>query len=445
MPKGLPSRDRTRRILRLALPILGAMASQNVLNLVDAAMLAHLGDRALAAVGATSLLNFVLSAVFMGSSAGVQAIAARRVGEGRGEDAAGPLDAGLLVVLAIAVPWAIVLHRFAPSLVGLMSDDPAVIAEGTPYLRARLFAVPAIGMNFAFRGFWSAVDRPGLYMKTLVFVHGTTILLDYLLIDGRFGFPALGATGAGVANAIALWLGTVTYVGLGLRHARGHGFLRRLPDRESVLGIVRVGLPAGLQQLVYSLGLAAFAFVVARIGTRELAASKILTDVLLVFVLPGLGFGLASATLVGQSLGARQPDEAERWTWDVVRVATLLVAVMAVPALLFPDLVLRGFLRDPATRALAVPVLRLLMLGVATDTIGTVLMNALLGAGDAKRVVLVGTVLQWGICLPAAYLLGVRLGLGLFAAYAAQVAYRQLQVVVFSRLFKQGAWRSIRV
>lgn len=436
---------RRQRILRLALPIIGGMVSQNVLNLVDAAMVGALGDEALAAVGLGGFLNFLLTAFILGLGAGVQAMASRRVGQGREEETAVPLNGGLVLALAAGVPLSVVLYHAAPLYFPWVADDAAVVETGVPYLQARLVAMAAMGMNYSFRGYWNAVDKSMLYMSTLIVMHATNIALNWVLIFGHLGAPELGATGAGVASAASTFLGTLFYVGLGLVHARRGGFLRGLPSGETLRGMIRLSLPAGLQQFFFAADMTVFMAIVGRVGTAELAASKVIVDLMLVAILPGLGFGLAAASLVGQALGRGDPEDAERWAWDVVRLAAGVVALLALPALLAPELLLGVFLHDPATRALAALPLRLIAAFIATDTIGTVLMNALVGAGATRRVMLIATGMQWLLFLPAVWLVGPTLGFGMLAIWIAQIVYRQLQTLAFVAEFRRGRWKRLEL
>ena len=174
----LPPSPRTRRILVLSLPIVGGMTSQNLLNLVDTAMVGALGPAALAAVGMASFLSFMAVAMVIGLSTGVQAIAARRYGEGRFDETAVPLNGGLLLALLLGLPISVVVFVFAPDIFALLNEDTDVIREGTPYLQARCLAVAAVGMNFSFRGYWSAVDQPRLYLYTLLVMHAANILIS---------------------------------------------------------------------------------------------------------------------------------------------------------------------------------------------------------------------------------------------------------------------------
>lgn len=436
------ARERLRRILGLALPIVGGMVSQNVLNVVDAAMVGRVENAtaALAGVGLGSFLNFLSGAFLMGLGAGVQAIAARRVGASRWEECAYPLNGGLLVGLAFGLPLSAALVGLAPRYFPLLVDDPAVSAVGVPYLQARLFALTALAMNFSFRGFWNATDRSSLYMSTLVVMHAANVFLNWVLIFGNLGAPALGAPGAGVASGLSTVLGTVVYFRLGLRHARGEGFLRGLPPLETLRGIVRLSLPAGLQQSFFAAGMTVFLWIVGQVGTTEMAASYAILQLLLVAMLPALGFGLASASLVGQALGRGDPDDARRWGFDVMRVASAVVAAIALPAVVWPEGPLSILLLDPAALALAAGPMRLVALAMPVDAVGSVVMNSLYGAGDSRRVMIVATALQWGLGLPLAWLLGPFAGLGLLAVWAANTGYRLIQAGVFAAIWRSGGW-----
>ena len=436
---------RRRRILGLALPIIGGMLSQNVLNLVDTAMVGTLGDAALAGVGLGGFANFLFSAVILGLSAGVQAMAARRVGEGRLSETAIPLNGGLLLALGLAIPWSALLISFTWDYFPLLTGDVAVVEQGVPYLRARLFAMFAMGMNFAFRGYWNAVDKSILYMRTLISMHVVNIFLNWVLIFGNLGAPELGSMGAGVASAIATIFGAASYFVLGRSYAREAGFLRGLPTRETMRTIVRLAAPAGMQQFFFAAGMTVFMMLVARMGTPELAATKVIIDLILVGILPGIGFGLAAASLAGQALGRGEPDDAMQWGWDVVKIAVGVVAVLSLPAVLFPELILSGFIHEPATLAIAKNPLRLAAGFLFIDAVGMVLMNALTGVGDTKRVMFIGIGFQWLLFLPLVYLLGPILGYGLVVIFGTQAAYRGLQAVVFAGMWKRGRWQHIEL
>jgi putative MATE family efflux protein len=436
---------RRKRILELALPIIGGMVSQNVLNLVDTWMVSSLGDAALAAVGIGSFANFMCTAFITGLSAGVQAMSSRRLGEGREGELAVPLNGGLLLALGLGLPMMVGLLIAAPAIVAALVPDPAVRELGSPYLQSRLWGLVAVAMNFSFRGFWNGINRSKLYFRTLLVMHVTDIAASYVLIFGLFGLPALGVTGAGIGTTIGTFVGTLSYFVLGLRHARGHGFLKALPAGETLRTMLRLALPAGFQQFFFAAGMTALFAIIGRVGTAELAASNVLLNLLLVALLPSMGFGLAAASLVGQALGRKDADDARRWAWDVARLASVVVGALSLLAFVFPDALLSLFLRDPATLALARWPLRLIALGMPIDTVGLVLMHSLQGAGDTRSVLVVSVGLQWLLLLPAVWVVGPALGLGLLAIWAVQLAYRGLQTGLFVALWKRGAWARLRV
>lgn len=435
--------ERRDRILGLALPIIGGMVSQNVLNLVDTAMVGQLGDAALAGVGFASMINFMAFSFITGMAAGVQAMAARRKGEGRDAESAVPLNGGLLLAAVLAIPSSIVLVLLVPWFFPYFHDDPAVVEQGGAYLQARLAAMLAVGMNFSFRGYWNAVDRSRLYLRTLLVMHVTNIALNYLLIFGKLGFPALGALGAGLGTAIATYVGTAYYVWLGLKHARGNGFLAGLPDRTTLGRMLRLSLPAGAQQFFFATGMTVYFYIIGRLGTEELAAGNVLVQVMLVAVLPAIGFGIAAATLVGQALGRRDVEDARQWGWDVSKLAVVVLALLGLPGLIAPEYLLAPFIERPETLAIAVDPLRIVAGSLVFDAVGMVLLNAHLGAGATRRVMVVSTLMQWGMQLPLAWLTGVHLGWGLTAVFASQVGARLLQAVIFALSWRGERWTRI--
>lgn len=440
-----PSPTRRREIWALSLPIIGGMTSQNILNLVDTAFVGQLGPAALAGVGLSSFVNFVAMAAVTGLSVAVQAIAARRVGEGRLDETAIPLNGGLLLSLLIGIPITVVLILIAPWLFAQLNPDPEVAAQGVPYLQMRLLSVAALGMNFSFRGYWSATKRAHLYMGTLVWMHSLNMGLNYCLIFGKFGLPAMGTMGAGLGTTISLCIGTATYFWLARRHASGAGFLKRRPSRAELKAQLRLGVPAMAQQLLFAAGFVVLFWIVGQIGTAELAVANVLVNITLVTVLPGIGFGLAAATLAGQALGRRDADDAYRWLWDVFRQSLYIFAPCALAFALVPELILGLFLKTPELIEIGRLPLRLIGLTVIGDALGMILMNTLLGVGATRMVLIVGVGLQWLLFLPLAYLIGPVWGLGLNAVWLAMIGYRGLQAGIFTLLWHRRGWAAIRL
>ncbi len=431
--------------MTLALPIIGGMVSQNILNLVDTAMVGTLGDAALAAVGLGGFANFMFMALILGVSTGVQVLSARRKGQGQLERMALPLNGGLFLVLLAAPLLTVVLYVLLPDIYPWLNSDPEVIEQGVPYLRWRLLAITVVGCNFAFRGYWNAVDLSRLYMGTLLVMHATNIFLNWVLIFGNLGAPAMGAAGAGLASAISTAIGLSIYIWLGLRHARHAGFLEGLPSSTDLVSLLKLSLPTGIQQLFFSTGFVILFWIIGQIGTRELAGASVLVNLLLVALLPGLGLGLAASTLVGQAMGRGEPEDAAQWGWDVTKVGALLMAALGLPVVIVPDPIIGIFIHDPATLAVTRLPAQFMGATMALEGLGMIMMHALLGAGDARRVMLITVGMQWIVFLPLAYVVGPVLGFGLLAIWVLQGTYRGIQAGILTRLWVKRGWATIEV
>jgi putative MATE family efflux protein len=438
-------RERLRALLALAGPILGGMASQNLVNLADTAMVGRLGQAAVAAVGIASFANFMAIAAITGLGSAVQAMAARRIGEGAVGEAAAPLHGGLFVAVVVGLPLSAALWWASPWLFPWLNADPEVVAHGVPYLQSRLAGTVFVGANFSFRGFFNGIGRSDLYLRTLVVMHTVNVAVSLLLIYGVGPWEGMGSLGAGVGSTIASAVGTAMYVAIGLREARSFGLLRSWPSADGLAVLLRLALPGSVQQLLFAAGFTALFAIVGRIGTAETAAANVLVNVTMVAVLPGLGFGIAGASLVGQALGRGDPEDARRWGWETAQVAAVVMGVLGAPMWAAPGWIVGLFVPDaPAVIAAASTPLRLAGLMLPLDGVGLVLMNCLLGAGAARSSAAVSIGSQWGIGLPLAYACGVWWGLGLTAVWAVQVGQRALQAALFVGVWRDGSWTRAR-
>lgn len=444
---GVPS-DRVDKVLNQALPVMGGMASQNVLNLADAAMVGRLGTASVAAVGLGSTMNFQCQAALQGVASGVQAMAARRMGEGRMKEVASPLNAALILVCVMGVPLAILAFRYADVLVPLYTSDASVIAEAVPYLRARVLAVPAVGMNFAFRGFWNAIQQPQVYMNTLIVMH--TINFSLSLILTFFGVPALGipplgALGAGLGTSFSIWCGTAMYAYQGVKRASTLGFLQARPTLTDLKVLATQALPTSVTNLLYASGMMALYSIVGKLGTTEVAAVNVLINLMLFLILPCMGMGLAAGALSGRALGRGDIEDARQWPWDVAKITAVLMSALGFVLALSPRVVLSVFLTDPHAVEVAVTPLRMTGLTVCGDAVSLTMQNALLGVGDAKRVALVSILSQWALFLPSAWLAVTVFNSNLTTVWALYVTYRFFQGVVYARIWRGGAWSKIHL
>jgi len=440
-----PSRSRRRSIWAIALPITGGMMSQNVLNLVDIGMVGHLGDTALAATGIGGFTNYLAISFIIGLSAGVQALAARRLGEERYSETAVPLNGGLFLALLIGVPLCAVLFLAIPSAYTFLSDDPAVIEQGVPYLQVRILSMVAVGMNFSFRGYWSAIHMTGVYLRTLLIMHTLNIFLNWVFIFGNLGAPEMGVFGAGLATTISLYIGTGLYFFFALRHAYDKGFLHRIPSRSVLWQQFKLSLPSSLQQLFFSAGLVTLIWIMSQIGTAEIAAVNVLMTFHITALLPAFGIALAATTMVGNALGRGDTEDAAMWGWNAAAIALVYGILLSLLLIPFAEPLLGVFLSNPETRQLAYWPMILWALVIGLDTTGMVLMNALIGAGDTRRSMWISVIAQWAFFLPFAYLAGPVLGFGLLGVWVVNGIYRAGQALVCIQSWAGRRWAGIEL
>ena len=447
--RGRPARleeSSARRILGVGLPIVGGMLSQNLLDIVDTIMVGRLGEAALAAVGIAAFANFMAAALLIGLASGVQAIVARRRGEGRTEEMAIPLNGGLAFALIAGVPIAIAGFFLAPTIYPhLVAGNEAVVAEGVPYFQARVVGVVAIGLNFSFRGYWYGIGDTRTYLKIIVTIHLINVVLSYCLIFGALGLPALGTLGAGLGTTIALTFGTVLYALTTLRSERPHGFLRRLPRGATMASLVRLSIPSAIQTLLFAAGLTALFVIAGRVGVTALAVSNVLVNVTKVAVLPAMGLGFAAMTLVSEALGRREPDEAERWAWQTAQLAFVAVAIVALTLTVLPETIMAIFTTDRDVIEAGTLPLRIAGAALLAEALAAVMMNALTGAGAARLAMVVNIVAQWLLGLPLAYLLAVTLGYGVAGIWIGWAVFRLASALALTAFWVGGSWRSIKL
>jgi putative MATE family efflux protein len=412
-------------------------------------MVGRLGPAAQAAAGLGGFAFFVLANLTIGLGTAVQALVARRVGEGRDEDAGASLDSALLLSAFVALPLGVVLSRGAGPMFRLLSPDPAVQMLGADYLEVRLVALGVLTANFSFRGFWNGIDRSRTFLAALGVQQVVNIVLNWVFIYGNLGAPAMGVRGAGLAGAVATVCCTVVYCVLTTldRPVRERFRLFRFESfsRERVRALTNIALPENLRGIGTMVGYLLFLRLHAGLGTREAAAGTILVNVASTGFLPALGLGLAGATFLGQSLGRGEPDEGRRTVWVAIRlgVVTLLPATLLLLAAPVPILSL--FTADRLVVELAVAPLRLFACTMLVDVVPIVILFSLLGAGATRWVAGAQLMQQFLLLLPLGYLLGHTFSWSVFGLWISMALSRSALLLLAVPKLRGDSWTTVRV
>lgn len=438
-------KPRVTTIMRLGLPMIIAMLSQSLINLIDAALVGPLGPEALAAVGAGSNAMLVAMALITGVSSAVQAQVARRVGKGLVNQCAVPVNHGLLIAFTFALPLSLLLVIMAPFILKLYSPDPVILDAAVTYFRIRVMTLTAAVMNLSFRGYWNGISRPKGFLAILLVSHLFNALASYGLIYGHWGLPAMGVAGAALATFFSMYLCTLLNIRSLRHHGRQHGLFSQWGDRAGFIRLLKLALPDSIQQCLFSIGIMVLYMIISTLGTREMAVAHVLINISLFLILPGVGLGIAATTLVSQSLGQQQPESAWRWGRDTLVVATVMLMALGLPFVIFPDFFLAWFFHDPQLLAMARLPLQLVCLGIIVDSGALVLPQALLGAGANRTVLYIRFFYQWLVLLPLCWLAGPVLGLGLSAIWVVQGGQRLLSSLTFIWVWQRRRWSAIHI
>jgi len=437
--------ERMKVISKLALPISVALSSTLVMSLIDLAMVGRLGNHAIAAAGLSVFSNTLILAFVAGIAPAVQGMVARRRGENSAEARCLPLNAGLLTALIAGVPLTILCYLFSPFFFSLISSDPDVTRIGIPFLRTLYLGIAAVGMNAAFRGHWAGIEKPNVYMLVVVFMNCLNIVINYVLIFGHFGAPALGATGAAIGTVTSLYVGVGINFAISFFRFRKDGFLQEMPEPALLARIFTLGTPATLQEFFFSAGHIVYFWLVGQVGTAELAAANVLIRISIVMFVLATSLGMVSATLVSKTIGEGDLAGAAQWGWDSGKLGVIGITLLGIPLLLFPRLFLSIFLSDPYTISITLIPLQLVAATAGLGSLMVIFAYTLYSVGDGNRVMMVSFATQWIFCLPLVWLVGPHLHYGLLQIALVQVTYGFLATVLITALWAEGRWKRIAI
>jgi putative MATE family efflux protein len=436
-----------RAILLLAVPMVLEMVLESLFAVVDVFWVGRLGANAVATVGLTESLLTLVFSVAMGLSLSTTAMVARRIGEKDPEGAAvagvQAIALGSFIAVAVGVPC----FLFAPNLLRMMGATPEIIATGSGYARICLggsFAVLLLFLNNAiFRGAGDAA----IAMRLLWVSNIINLILDPCLIFGLGPFPRLGVTGAALATLTGRSIGVAYQF---YRLLRGTERLRILRSQirlqfDVLWRLIRVSVTGILQFAIAHTSWIGLVRIVSIFGAAALAGYTIAIRIVIFIILPSWGLSNAAATLVGQNLGAGQPERAEKSVWRTGLYNVIFLGAVGLVFIFFAEPIIRLFTQDPAVVPLGASCLRIVSYGNLGYAYFMVMMQAFNGAGDTITPTIVNFFGFWLFEIPLAYSLAIPLHMhsnGVFASIAIAESSMALASAI---LFKQGKWRKKKI
>jgi putative MATE family efflux protein len=414
--------------------------------LITLGMVGTLGNNAIAAVGLSVSGNELVLALVVGLIPAVQGLVARRRGEGSTErESLPPLNSGLLVAVVVGVPLTVICYLLTPFFFSLMSFDPEVLGIGIPFLRTLFITIVAAGMNYAFGGYWAGIQKPKVHMSIVLSIDSLNIVLNYVLIFGKFGAPALGVMGAAVSAMTCVYLGVFVNAALMCFRFRANRGLPAKPESSLLTSIVKLALPASLQSFLMEISYVVFFWMVGRLGTAELAAGNVVIRIAMVFLFLSMSLGSASATLVSRCLGERDFTGAAQWGWDIGKLGVIGISLLGLPLVLFPKPFLSILISDPGTVSICLTPVRLVGVTAGMMSLLYIFGQTLFSVGDGTRVMMVSFCTRWMVFLPGVWLVGPYLHYGLVQIIAVQGISSLLATALVTSFWAGGKWKTITI
>jgi len=432
-----------RAIFLLAIPMVLEMFMQSVFEVADIFFVGKLGADAVAAVGLSASLIILVFAIGIGLSMAATAMVARRIGEGDAEGAAISAVQSMGLCLIISIPVALIGVIYAPELLGLMGASEHVVEVGAGYCAVLFGGNLTILFLFLINAIFRGAGDAAAAMRALWLANILNILLDPLLIFGLGPIPAMGVTGAAVATSIGRGIGVLyqLYILLG-GHSRVHLKRRLIRYDSEVMGrLLRISGTGVLQYLIGTASWMGIMRIIAEFGSAALAGYTIAVRVIVFALLPSWGMGNAAATLVGQNLGARQPDRAARSVWITSFVNMVFLGLVAVVIQFIAVPMIALFTSDPEVIPHGAECLRIVSYSYVFWAYGMVVVQAFNGAGDTLTPTWINLLCFWVLQIPLAYALAVPFGFGPRGVFAGIAVAQSALAIVGILAFRRGTWK----
>ena len=436
-----------KAIFLLAVPMILELIMESVFAVVDIYFVGSLGASAVATVGLTETYLFLLYSIAMGLSMAVTAIVARRIGE-KEKDKAGVTAVQAIIIAVIAsIPFSLAGIFFAKDLLALMGGDEWVLQHGYGYMQWMLGGNLVIMLLFMINAIFRGAGDAAIAMRVLWIANGFNIILDPILIFGWGPIPAYGIEGAAIATNIGRGIGVALQVWLLFKGGKHIKVLKSYLKINWVIitQIIKTSL-GGIGQMIVAMTSWIFIMrIISDFGSEAVAGATIAIRIMMFSMMPAWGMSNAAATLVGQNLGAKQPDRAERSVWITGFWNMAFLICVAVIFFLFSDKLIGIFTDDARVITIGSEWLHIVSYSYFVYGWWMVSSQAFNGAGDTITPTKINLVFFWMIQIPLAYTMSTVLDLGYIGIFWA-IFISETSVGLFTLwLFTRGKWKNVQV
>jgi len=440
----LPS---NKYIWEISYPIILGMLAQNVISVTDTAFLGRVGEVELGASAIGGLFYVVIFMLGLGFGSGAQILMARRNGEQKYAEIGSIMDHSLYFLVGMALFIMLVIQFIAPTLLNTMISSPAVYAKTIEFLHFRIVGLVFAFIIVIFRSFYVAITRTLWITLTAVIMASVNVVLAWLLIFGKFGFPAMGIAGAGLASTIAEAVAAVVFIIITVRQKDLKQFCLFKFQRPR-LSIIRKTLSISVfVMLQFFISLSAwfiFFLIIEKLGERSLAISNIIRAAYMMFMIPAIGFSITANTLVSNAIGAGRVDQVIPIIKKITRISiwvTLCIILVSTP-LARP--IIRVFTADPDLVNNTLSSFYVLMGVMIFFSITNVIFTGVSGTGNTQIALLLEAVTL--VCyLITAYILAVHLHLPVALVWLSELAYFIVLGTLSVFYLRYGNWRDKKI
>jgi len=436
-----------RAIFLLSVPMILEMVMEALFALVDAFFVSRVSINAVATVGLTESVITLVYSIAIGLSMATTAMVARRIGEGDKEKAAIAAVQSIWIALAFSTCVCLVGIFFSENILRAMGGSESLIAEGVWYTRLIFGGNYVIMFLFLLNAIFRGAGDASVAMRSLWISNIINIILDPCFIFGLGPFPELGLTGAAVATNIGRGIGVVYQVymlsrGMVIvRIARRHIVM----SWEVVKKLFEVSIGGMGQYIIASSSWIFLMRIISEFGESAVAGYTISIRILIFSILPSWGMANAASTLVGQNLGADQPNRAEQSVWRTAFYTMIFLGIVSVIYFISARSIVSLFHPDPTVVQMGVASLRIICLGYVFFAYGMVISQAFNGAGDTRTPTIMNFFCFWLIQIPLAYLLGLQLEVGPNGVFWAVAISESILAIICIYIFRLGRWKTIKI
>lgn len=436
-----------KAIFLLSVPMVLEVVLEATFAIVDAYFVSKVSVDAVATIGLTESVLTLVYSISIGLSVATTAMIARRVGE-KNPEATGEIAAqAILITLVLSSIISVIGVFFAKDILRLLGGSEQLIESGYGYTRIMLGGNIVIVLIFLINGAFRGAGDASIAMRTLWLSNALNIVLDPMFIFGFGPIPAYGVEGAAVATTIGRGTGVLyqlyhLFNGKGIVKVALHHFKA---NWQIIKDLVQLSLGSTGQFLIESASWIFLYRIISKFGSEALAGYTIAIRVIIFGLMPTWGLSNAAATLVGQNLGAQQPDRAEKSVWRTAFFAMLFLLTLSILYFAFAREIMLIFRDEAEVVKHGILSLQVICLGYVFFAYGMVISQSLNGAGDTKTPMFINIICFWVLQIPAAYVLAVPLGMGPLGVYIAVASCFSIHALICIYVFRRGKWKLVKV